>query len=288
MQLLQAIVNGAFLGGVYSLISVGLALVFGVMEIVNFAQAEFLMIGMFGAYVTWELFGLDPLVSAVIVGVVVFLLGALVERYLIEPIIHTPPVSQVFLTVGISIFLQNIAAVLFGTDYHSVQTAYQTSNLSLGGLSINVPYLLAFCYAVIGAAMLYVFLEFTELGRAMRATSQNRQAAVLMGINPRKIYMTAFGIGVGFAALAGAAILPYTVVSPTVGQQYVLIMFTVVVLGGLNSIWGVFASGLLIGVLQSVSALFLPTELQNLVVFIVFVLALIIVRGGVLKHAGAS
>jgi branched-chain amino acid transport system permease protein len=284
LQLIQAIVNGILLGGIYSLISVGLSLVFGVMSIVNFAQAEFLMLGMFLAFIAWQYLGLDPIVSAVLVGGVVFLIGIVVQRYFIERIIHTPPISQVFLTVGIGIVLKNGMAVLFGNDYHSVKTAYQMANLQIGPLNISVSYLLAFCYALAAAVFLHFFLERTETGRAMRATSQNRSAAVLMGINPKRVYMVAFGLGVGLAGLAGAAILPYTVAYPLVGNQYVLIMFTVVVLGGLSSVWGVMISGLAIGILQSVSAFLMPTELQNLVVFIVFILALILVRGGVLKN----
>jgi branched-chain amino acid transport system permease protein len=284
LQLLQALVNGILLGGIYSLISVGLSLVFGVMSIVNFAQAEFLMLGMFLAFIAWQYFGLDPIVSAILVGGVVFLIGVVFQRYLIERIIHTPPISQVFLTVGIGIVMKNGMAVVFGNEIHSVITPYQMSNLQIGPLNISVSYLLAFCFALIAAVFLHYFLNRTETGRAMRATSQNRSAAVLMGINPKRIYMVAFGLGVGLAGLAGAAILPYTVVYPLVGNQYVLIMFTVVVLGGLSSIWGVMLSGLAIGILQSVSAYIMPTELQNLVVFIVFILALILVRGGVLRN----
>lgn len=281
---MQAILNGILIGGIYSLISVGLSLVFGVMDIVNFAQSEFLMVGMFLGFVGWKVFGIDPLLSAVLVGVIVFALGLLVERFLIEPIIKTPPVSQVFLTVGLSILLSNLTAVIFGSDYHSVSVGYQVSKINLGALSVSVPYLLAFLYAVLAGGFLYFFLEHTEMGRAMRATAQNRDAAVLMGINPKRVYMIAFGLGVGFAALAGSAILPYTVVSPNVGQQYVLIMFTVVVLGGLSSIRGVMISGLVIGVLQSLSAVLLSAELENLVVFVVFILALVLVRGGVMKN----
>jgi branched-chain amino acid transport system permease protein len=284
LELAQAILNGILIGGIFSLISVGLSLVFGVMDIVNFSQAEFLMVGMFLGFIIWQYFGIDPILSAILVGIVVFFIGVLMQRFLIERIIHHPPISQVFLTVGVSIVLKNIMAVIFGNEFHSVKSTYQIVNLQVGPLNISVSYLFAFCYALVAAIALYFFLEHTEIGRAMRATSQNRTAAVLMGINPKKIYMIAFGIGVGLAGLAGAAILPYTIVYPTVGNQYGLIMFTVVVLGGLSSIWGVMIAGLVIGIIQSVSSFLMPTELSNLVVFVVFILALILVRGGVLKN----
>jgi branched-chain amino acid transport system permease protein len=133
-----------------------------------------------------------------------------------------------------------------------------------------------------------VFLNRTEFGKAMRATAQNRGAAVLLGINPRKMYMIAFGIGVGLSALAGAVILPYALVYPTVGLQYILIMFTVVVLGGLGSVRGAIIAGITVGVIQSVSTLFLPTELQNLVVFVVFFAVLVLIPGGVLGRVRSA
>ncbi len=284
MDLFQAVLNGILIGGVYALISVGLTLVFGVMDIVNFAHGEFLMLGMFGAFFAWQYLGIDPLIAALGVGLLVFILGVLLERVLIEPIINAPPLAQVFATVGLGIVLRNGAAALFGNDFRSVQTGYQTQALRLGGLALSTPFVLAFVYVVVTAIALNLFLNRTEFGRAMRATAQNRSAAVLVGIAPRRMYMLAYGLGVGLTALAGAVILPYTVVYPTVGLQYVLIMFTVVVLGGLGSVRGAMAAGVFIGIVQSVSTVFLSTELQNLVVFLIFFAALVLGPGGVIKR----
>jgi branched-chain amino acid transport system permease protein len=180
--------------------------------------------------------------------------------------------------VGVSLILLNGAAVVFGNDYYSVHTAYQTSTVGLGGLRLSVPSLISFGWAVAMVVALQAFLFYTDAGRALRATAQNRDAAVLMGINPRRMFMMAFGIGVGLTAIAGAVILPYTTVTPQSGQQYVVIMFTVMVLGGLTSIRGALAGGLVVGVVQSVSTVFLPTSLQNLVVFLVFLAALAVTR----------
>lgn len=284
MEILQATINGLLIGGVYALIAVGLTLVFGIMEVVNFAHGEFLMLGMFGALIASTYAGVDPLIAAVGVGAVVFLVGAVVERTMIEPILHAPPLAQVFATVGLGILLRNGAAVLFGNDFQSVKTGYQTQTLEIGSIGLSVSYLLAFLYAAVVAIGLNFFLTRTEFGRAMRATAQNRSAAVLMGINPRRMYMVAFGLGVGLTGLAGAVILPYTTVYPTVGLQYVLIMFTVVVLGGLGSVRGAMIAGLFIGVVQSVSTVFLSTELQNLMVFLIFFIALVLGPGGVIKR----
>jgi len=288
MQFLQSLANGLMIGSVYALIAVGLTLVFGVMDIVNFAHAEFLMLGMFGGYLASTRFGIDPLVAAPLVGLVVFALGAVLERLLIEPIIKAPPIAQVMLTVGLGLVMANGAAALMGNDFRSVKTGYQTSFVSVGALAFSKTYLYAAAYALVVSGLLALFLNRTGFGKAMRATSQNRDAAVLLGINPKVMYMVAFGIGVGLAALAGSAIVPYTLVYPFVGQQYVLIMFTVVVLGGLGSVRGAILAGLAVGVIQSFTTSVLSSELQNLVVFIVFLGVLVLVPGGVLKRVARA
>ncbi len=288
MQFLQSLANGLMIGSVYALIAVGLTLVFGVMDIVNFAHGEFLMLGMFGGYLASTRFGIDPLLAAPLVGLVVFALGVVLERLLIEPIIKAPPIAQVMLTVGLGLVMANGAAAVMGNDFRSVKTSYQTSFVSVGGLAFSQTYLYAAAYAMVVSGLLGLFLNRTGFGKAMRATSQNRDAAVLLGINPKVMYMVAFGIGVGLAALAGSAIVPYTIVYPFVGQQYVLIMFTVVVLGGLGSVRGAVLAGLAVGVIQSFTTSVLSSELQNLVVFIVFLGVLVLIPGGVLKRVGRA
>lgn len=288
MEILQSLANGLMIGSIYALIAVGLTLVFGVMDIVNFAHAEFLMLGMFGGYVASTKFGVDPLVAAPLVGLIVFAIGAIVELVIIEPIIKAPPIAQVMATVGLGLVMANGAAALLGNDFRSVKTNYQTSSLSVAGLDFSKTYLFAAVYALVVAGLLALFLNRTDFGKAMRATAQNRDAAVLLGINPKIMYMTAFGLGVGLAALAGSAIVPYTLVYPFVGQQYVLIMFTVVVLGGLGSVRGAILAGLGVGVIQSLTTMVLPSELQNLVVFIVFLAVLVLIPGGVLRRVGRA
>lgn len=284
MDLAQSIVNGLLIGSIYALIAVGLTLVYGVMDIVNFAHGEFLMVGMFGGYFASTHLGIDPLLAAPVVGLVVFAVGALVERTIIEPIIKAPPVAQVMATVGLGLIMANGAAAFVGNDFRSVQTGYQGTSFDLFGLNVSASYLYAGVYALVVALLLSLFLNRTDFGKAMRATAQNRGAAQLMGINPRRMYMVAFGIGVGLAALAGSAIVPYALVYPYVGQQYVLIMFTVVVLGGLGSVRGAILAGLAVGLIQTLTTLVLPTELQNLVVFVVFFAVLVLIPGGVMRR----
>lgn len=287
VEILEAIVNGVLVGGVYAIISVGLTLVYGIMDIVNFAQADFLMLGMFAAYLSAQFLGLDPILSSLLVFPIIFLVGALVQRGLVQRVQKAPIVSQIFLTVGLSLVLQSLMQMIFGANFRSVTTSYQTQAIAVGPLNLSVPYVLAFLASAVMAVALWLFLERTDLGRCMRATAQNRLAAILVGIDPSKMYVIAFGIGTALAAVAGAVILPYAYVFPTVGHQYALIMFTVVVLGGLGNVLGALVGGLLVGVIHSVSAVFLPTQLQNLVVFLIFILTLTFKPTGLLGRRTA-
>ncbi|MGE0315197.1 MAG: branched-chain amino acid ABC transporter permease [Lautropia sp.] len=274
MEVLQALVNGLLIGGVYAVVSIGLTLVFGVMSIVNFAQAEFLMLGMFVAFFCWQYFGLDPIVGALVSFVVVFAFGMLVQRVLIERVLRAPEVAQIFLTVGLLIVLENAALLVFGSGYRSVRVPYQTSAIEVGGLIVGVPYLLAFAVSLVAGVLLWAFMRFTWLGQAMRATAQDATAALTLGMDVRRIRRIAFGLGVGMTALGGGVILPYFTASPTVGGQFAVLMFTAVVLGGLGNVLGAVVGGLTVGVVQTLSTLVLPIQLQNLVLFVVFILVL--------------
>ena len=274
MPFIQAIIDGLLIGGVYAVISIGLTLVYGVMGIINFAHAEFLAVGMFTAWFSWSLLGLDPVAAAPLSFVVAFALGWMIETSLISRVLKAPPVAQIFLTVGLLIAMENGYLLLFGSQYRSVTTVTQTMSLSLGPLFVSVPYLVAFTMAMICGAALWWFMRSNWYGRAMRATAQNPLAAQLVGINTAMMYRMAFALGVGLTAFGGAIILPYTTVYPSVGGQFVVLMFTAVVLGGLGSVAGAVAGGLAVGVIQAVSALLFPIQLQNLVLFVVFIAVL--------------
>lgn len=274
MPFVRAIIDGLLIGGVYAVISIGLTLVYGVMGIVNFAHAEFLVIGMFTAWFSWSVLGLDPVVAAPLSFAVAFAMGWLFQAYLISRVIKAPPVAQIFLTVGLLIAMENGFLLLFGSQFRSVTTATQTMSLPLGPLFISVPYLVAFAMAMVCGAALWWFMRSSWYGRAMRATAQNPVAAQLVGINTDLMYKMAFALGVGLTAFGGAIILPYTTVYPSVGNQFVVLMFTAVVLGGLGSIAGAVVGGLAVGVIQAISGLLFPIQLQNLVLFVVFIAVL--------------
>lgn len=283
MQFLQALVDGILLGGVYAVISVGLTLVFGVVSIVNFAQSGFLMVGMYVAYFAWKLLGLDPLVGAILSFFVAFALGVAVQRFLIAHILRAPAVAQIFLTVGLLIVMENLALILFGSEFRSVRTAYQMTAFSVGPLLLNAPYLLAFAVASVSALVLWWVLRKTWWGMAVRAIAQDPMAARLHGISTQRGHQLAFGLGVGLTALGGGIILPYLTASPAVGSQFSVLMFTAVVLGGLGSIMGAVVGGIAVGVIQSLSSLVLPMQLQNLMLFAVFILVLAWRPEGLLK-----
>lgn len=285
MAFLQAILDGVMLGGVYAVISIGLTLVFGVISIVNFAQAQFLMLGMYIAYFAWRYLGLDPLLGSILSFALVFFLGYWLQQYVIRRVLKAPEVAQIFLTVGILIVLENLALIFIGSEFKSVQTWYQNESVEIYGLIISLPYGIAFCVSVLAGIGIWWLLAKTWWGRTVRATAQDPMAAKLMGIDPDRIYRLAFGLGVGLTAFGGAIILPYLTVSPSVGEQFGVLMFTVVVLGGLGNVLGAVVGGLAVGVIQSLSGLFLPLQLQNMVLFLVFILTLALRPEGLLRRA---
>lgn len=285
IAVIQALTDGILVGGVYGVIAVGLSLVFGVLGIVNFAQAEFMMLGMYAAWFAWRYLGLDPLIGSALSFVAVFCLGALVQRFLIQRVMKAPPVAQIFLTVGVLIVLENSALLLFGPDFRTVKTVYQTKALTIGPIFISVSYLAAFIAAVMVSAGLWFVLTKTWIGRAIRSTAQNPMAATLFGVDTKWVYAIAFGLGTGLSALGGGIVLSYSSVSPTSGSQYVVLMFTVVVLGGLGSVMGALLGGVIVGMIQSLSTLVMPIQLQNLALFTIFIALLAFRPQGLLGSA---
>ncbi|MET3353366.1 branched-chain amino acid ABC transporter permease [Xanthobacter autotrophicus] len=283
--MLQALVDGLLLGGVYGVIATGLSLVFGVLGVVNFAHAEFLMLGMYVAWFAWRYLGLDPLIGSVLSFIVVFAVGYGVQRTLIQRVLKAPPAAQVFLTVGLLIVIENAALMVFGSDFRSVSVPYQVEGYRLGDIFIGAPYLYAFIAAVILAAALWLFLDRSWMGRAIRAVAQDPMAATLVGVDTGRTYGLAFGLGVALTAFGGAVILPYITVSPTIGGQFVVLMFTVVVLGGLGSVAGALAGGIMVGIVQSMSTLIFPIQLQNLCLFVIFIAVLALRPQGLIKGA---
>jgi branched-chain amino acid transport system permease protein len=270
----QAVMTGILMGSIYALVAIGLTLIFGVVRIVNFAQGEFLMVGMYISYWLWRLFGLDPYLSLLITMPAMFLFGVLVYGVFFRRVIGAPDLAQIFLTVGLSIVLMNLALFFFTADFRSIRTPYGDLTVNLGGVILSVPRLLAFAGALLFGLLLYLFLWGTNTGKALRAVAQDREVAMLLGINPERMYWLAVGLGGALAGGAGALLLPFFYVFPTVGVTFVLIAFVVVIFGTLGNIKGAFLAAFIVGVAESLGILFAGGDMGLIVVFVILVLVL--------------
>jgi branched-chain amino acid transport system permease protein len=287
MILPQVLLSGLLLGGVYALISIGLTLIFGVVRIVNFAQGEFVMLAMFATYFLVTLVGMDPYLAGVIVVPAFFVLGLLVYSVIFRFTIGRPAVTQIFASVGLLIVLQNLALYLWGADVRTIRTPYLEA-IQVAGLSIQLGLLIAFVVALGVAVGLNLVLTRTRWGVSIRAATQDRAAATLMGVDNNRVFAVVFGLGIAAAALAGVLLMPTFSVYPLVGVQLGLVSFVVVVLGGLGSVPGAILGGLLIGLVETGTGFFISTGLQQLGYFVVFILFLVFRPSGLFGLRGAE
>jgi branched-chain amino acid transport system permease protein len=278
----QSLLSGILVGGVYALIGIGLTIIFGVMRVINFAHGDLLMLGM---YVTWGLFtlyGIDPYLSLLVTAPVLFLWGALLQKVFINRVLNALPQNQILLTIGLGLVMSNAVMLGFTSDYRILTTTYSSSSFQLFGLSVSQPLLYSFLVTVAITAALFWFLQTTDTGQAIRATAQDRDAAQLMGINVRWMSVLAFGLGTALAGTAGALLAPTYYIFPQVGSPFTLKAFVVVVLGGMGSIVGATLGGILIGVTESLSAVYVASGLKELVVYVLFLLILLFRPSGLL------
>lgn len=278
---IQVLISGVLLGGIYALISIGLTLIFGVIKVINFAHGEFLMLAMYFAYWMWHYWGVDPYASVIVLAALLFLIGAATQRGIIQPLLRSPASMQIFATVGLSITLQNVALFLWKADYRTIQTAYQASKITIGELAIGYPRLVAFVGATAMTIIIFWFLKNTFTGRAIRAIAQDRMAAMLVGVNQKRMYMLAFGLGSACVGVAGGLLMPIYYVFPTVGTYFSLTAFVVVVLGGMGDIRGAWIGGIIIGLVEAISGFYVPA-LKEAVYFAIFILILLFRPSGIL------
>jgi len=280
--LLQSIVSGILMGGVYSLIAVGLTLIFGVMKIINFAHGSFMMLGMFTTYWVYVLLGIDPYLSLLLSIPSLFVLGLLIQRFLISYVLDAPEHNQLLLTLGISLFIENFALFLWTPNFRNLQVAYLTKATTVGGVMISLPKVFAFILAIILTALLYYFLKRTDLGKAIRAASEEKEGALTVGINMRRVYYLAFGIGTACVGAAGTLTAPFFYVNPHVGGIFVITAFVVVVLGGMGNFIGALVGGLIVGLAESVGAAFVPGQVKQFIIYFIFILILLFKPEGLL------
>src|SRR6266852_1805128 len=261
----QAVINGLLIGGIYALVSIGVTLIFGVVKIVNFAQGEFVMIGMYISFFLANQFGIDPLVSLLVSMPVLFVIGVLIQHFLIRRVLGPNDMPQIFLTFALSLFTAN---------YRTVHTSYSDEAIHIGELYIPVAKLIAFVVAMALSGALWVFLHFTDLGKAMRAAAQNRDVATLMGINPNRVFCVALGIALALAGAAGSLLMPFYSAYPFVGQVFTLMAFVAVVLGTLGNVIGALIASLMMGVAESLGIQYVGADSGLIVVLAMLLLTL--------------
>jgi len=263
----QIIVNGLFTGGIYALVAVGLTLIYGVMVIVNFAHGEFLMLGIYIAFLGNSLLGIDPYMIIPIALVLIFGLGALIQRGLVQRVLDAHPLNQIILLVGVGMLLVGLVQFFFSAEPKAIHVPYETAVISAFGLRFAIARLVAFFASMTISLLLYLFLHYTRIGKAIRAVSQSRDAARLMGINVNFIYYLTFGIGVAITAVHRMI--------PTMGQGYSVIAFVVVVLGTMGNFIGAFLGGLIIGVVEAFAGFYLGGDVKIIASMLIFILILL-------------
>ena len=276
----QAVINGLLIGGIYALVSIGVTLIFGVVKIVNFAQGEFVMIGMYISFFLATQFGIDPIVSLVVSMPVLFVIGVLLQHFLIRRVLGLNDMPQIFLTFALSLLILNLALMLFTANYRTVHTWYSDEALHFGGPYVPYAKLIAFVLAMVLSGVLWVFLHTTDLGKAMRAASQKPEVAMLMGINPNRVFCVALGVALALAGAAGSLLMPFYPAYPMVGQVFVLMAFVAVVMGTLGNVIGALIASLMMGVAESLGIQFVGADSGLIVVFAMLLLTLASGRAG--------
>jgi branched-chain amino acid transport system permease protein len=284
--ILEDTINGILMGSIYGLAALGLTLIFGVLKVINFAHGSLLMVGMYAAYWAVLLTGVHPYLSLVIVVPVMFLFGYLLQDILIKPIFKAEkdvrePITVIIVTTGVWYILDNLSLLVFGPQYRNIQdNPLRGKMLEAGEMMISVPKLWGFFAAIITALLVYLFLQKTRMGRAVRATSLDRDAASLQGINQYKIYNISFGIGTAVAGVAGVTLVPFFNIFPSVGVLFDIKCFIIVVLGGLGSIGGALLGGMIVGVIESVGPQFMTATWTEAIVYGLFLVFLFLKPSG--------
>ena len=286
--LLQALVTGLLMGGVYAAYSSGFSLIFGVMNIVNIFHGELIMIGAFTTYWLFTLYHVDPFLTLPVSILSASLLGYVIQRFLINRVVEAPPMMSYLCTFGIHLILANLALLAWSADFRTVTTSYSGEGFSVGPITVPLARLATFGIAIVTTFAIYWFLEKNRHGKAIRAASQDKEMARLVGIDIRKVYALTFALGAGITGMAGGLISTYFVIYPQMGLPYTITAFCVVVLGGMGYIPGALVGGLLLGIIQSLTATYLTSGLSVAITFILLFIILILKPQGIMGRGAVE
>jgi branched-chain amino acid transport system permease protein len=273
--LFPSVLNGLTTGAVYALIALGLTLIYGVLHIINFAHGALLTAAMFAAFFTHKLLGLDPYVAAIGLTPVFFCLGYALQRFVIGPAAHGEDRNILLVTLGLAVVIENALLYAFRADTRTVNLSYGFDVVEIGTAFLSVPRVIGFLVVIGVALALFLLMRFTDTGKAIRAVAKEKLGAELCGIDVGHIYAMTFGIGTACLAIAACLLLPTYYVNPHAGNAFVLVAFTIVVLGGMGSVAGALIGGLIIGVVESLSGLYLGESLGQVGIFVIFILVLL-------------
>jgi branched-chain amino acid transport system permease protein len=270
-----AAINGLLIGGIYTLVASGLTLIYGVLHIINFAHGSMLMLAMFGVYYLLTKLGIDPYLGLLIMVPAMFLLGYVLYRGLIGKLAHGKDENILLITLGLSIAIENIALMFFKGDTRTISVSYMDTMVELGPTLVSLPKIISFVAAMVLCAILGLVIQRTDTGKAIRAVAKERIGARLMGIDVDRIFAISYGIGLATLGAAACLLMPIFYVSPTTGHVFVMVAFTVVVLGGMGSFLGAVIGGLIVGLTESFGGLFLGESLGQIGISLIFILILL-------------
>ncbi len=280
---LQTLVAGILKGGLYSLIGIGMTLIMGVMGIINLAHGQLMMVAMYVTFVCFHYLGIDPYITLFISMPTLFLLGMLIQKYTLNPLMEVEsilPENQVLMTVGVGMVLTEIARFIFTSDYKSVSTSYSGATFHLGEISFSVALTIAFFIAILFTAFMFWFLIKTDLGRSIRATAQDKDAALLMGVNSKRITIVTFGLGSALVAAAGTLLMPIYYLFPDIGGPFTRKAFVITILGGLGSTVGAIFGGITLGLAEAFGATYIGMAFDDMIGLFIFILVLLFLPGG--------
>ena len=274
--LIPAILNGLMTGAVYALVALGLTLIYGVLHIINFAHGALLSAAMFAAFFAFRMLGLDPYVAAILIAPLFFALGYGLQRFVIGPASHSDDRNMLLVTLGAAIVIENVLLFAFRADTRTIDLPYAFETIDVGFTFLAIPRVIGFAAVFVVALALWAVMNLTDTGKAIRAVAKEKLGAELSGIDVAHIYAMTFGLGTACVAIAACLLMPTFYVNPTVGEAFVLVAFTIVVLGGMGSVPGALIGGLIVGVVESLSGLFLGESLGQIGIFIVFIAVLLV------------